>query len=129
MRLMEVIEQCELEPKNLTVEELFHVIIHELGFPSKIKGTRYLEEFFALAYERYENPCDIEIMKLYGIIAANNNTTVASVSRQMLYAITVAWDKGNHDLQNQLFIYTVNPETCKPTLQELVAVLMEILKE
>ena len=35
MELMEIIENSELEPKNLTVEELFHIVLYELSFSFK----------------------------------------------------------------------------------------------
>lgn len=129
MQLMEIIENSELEPQNLTVEELFHIVLHELGFSFKIKGTQYLKEFFFLVYETYENPCDVESFKMYEVIARNNNTTVASVSRQIIYSITTAWDKGNPRLQNELFASTIDPEKGKPTVHEFVGLMMELLKQ
>lgn len=129
MQLMEIIENSDLEPKNLTVEELFHVLLHALGFSFKIKGTKYLEEFFSLVYETYTNPCDIESFKMYEVIARNNNTTVASVSRQIIYSITTAWDKGNHQLQNELFAPIIDTEKGKPTVHEFTGLMMELFKQ
>ena len=128
MKLMEIIENSELEPQNMTVEELFHIVLYELGFSFKIKGTQYLEDFFALVYETHERPCEIESFKLYETIANNHNTTVASVSRQIIYSISKAWDTGNHSLQNELFASIIDTEKGKPTVHEFVGLMMELVK-
>ena len=128
MQLMEIIENSELEPQNMSVEELFHIVLHELGFSFKIKGTQYLKDFFSLVYERYENPCDMQSSELYKEIAKMYDTTAMSVSRQIIYSINVAWDKGNPRLQNELFASTIDPEKGKPTLHEFICLMVELFK-
>ena len=128
MQLMDIIENSELEPENMTVEALFHVVLHELGFSFKLRGTQFLEDFLSLVYQRYEHPCDIESFEVYKDVAIKHNTTVASVSRQILYSISRTWDKGNTHLQNELFASTIDPEKGKPTVHEFTGLMMELVK-
>ena len=100
---MDIIENSEIEPKNLTVEELFRVVLHELGFSFKIRGTQYLEEFFMLAYVGYDNPSSINVAELCKIIADRHDIYDKNVYRTICYSITVAWNKGNPRLQNEIF--------------------------
>ena len=128
MELMNIINNSKLQPQNMTIEELFHIILFELGFSFSLLGTQYLEELFSLAYNKYENTCDIKITDLYQDLARLHDTSVNAISRAIRYSITVAWDKGNTRLQNELFGYTVDPERGKPTLLEFLCLVMELLK-
>ena len=128
MKILDIIENSELQPQNLTVEELFHILLHELGFSFKIQGTHYLEELFSLAYEKYESKCDLQVMELYKEIATIHNMDIRAVSRSISYCITVAWNKGNVRLQNELFGYTLDPDKGKPSPQEFLCLTMDLLK-
>lgn len=128
MNLMDIINNSELKPQSMTVEALFHVVLHELGFSFSLLGTQYLEELFSLAYDKYEHAGEIKITNLYEDLSLLHNVSIDSISRAVRYSITVAWDKGNTRLQNELWGYTVDPERGKPTLLEFLCLMMELLK-
>lgn len=128
MQLMDIIENSELEPKNLTVEELFHIILHELGFSYKIRGTYFLEDLFNVAYDKYPNTLDVRMMELYQIVADMHNTNHKHVSRAISYTIDAAWDKGNTQLQNELFSASIDAEKGKPTAHEFICFMIDLFK-
>ena len=128
MELMEIIENSELEPKNLTVEELFHIVLYELSFSFKAQGTLFLEEMFSIAYDRYENSSDLEIMKLCAEIAKKHNTNAVYVSRAVTYSITSAWNRAKPDLKNELFSSIIDPSVGKPSVQIFLSFMMEFFK-
>jgi len=43
---MNIINNSKFQPQNMTIEELFHIILFELGFSFSLLGTQYLEELF-----------------------------------------------------------------------------------
>lgn len=128
MKLMDIINTSELEPKNWTVEELFHIVLYELGFSFTLLGTQYLEEFFYLAYTKYDNASKIIISDLYDELSLTHNVSADSISRAIRYSIMVAWDKGNTQLQNAIWGYTTDPERGKPTLMEFLCLMVELFK-
>ena len=82
-------------------------MIHEIGVPAHIKGYQYLRESITLAV----NDPDIinSITKvLYPTIAKKFDTTPSRVERAIRHAIEVAWNRGNPDILNDLFGYTIS---------------------
>ena len=57
-----------------------------------------------------------------------NNTTSSRVERAIRHAIEVAWDRGDVDVLNSYFGYTIRNSRGKPTNSEFIAMIADNLK-
>lgn len=102
-------------------------IIHQIGVPAHIKGYHYLREAIMMAVS------DIEIMNsvtkcLYPSVAKKHGTTSSRVERAIRHAIEVAWDRGDVDVLNSYFGYTIHSGKGKPTNSEFIALIADKLR-
>lgn len=61
-------------------------------------------------------------------IAEKYTTTPSRVERAIRHAIEVAWNRGNMEMLNRLFGYTVKFEKGKPTNSEFMAMIADKLR-
>lgn len=102
-------------------------IIHQIGIPAHIKGYYYLREAIMLSI----NDTDMleSVTKLlYPAVASKFETTPSRVERAIRHAIEIAWDRGNVDILNNMFGYTVNVCKGKPTNSEFIALITDYLR-
>ena len=64
---------------------------------------------------------------LYPDIARKYKTTGSRVERAIRHAIEVAWNRGNIDLINEIFGYTISASKAKPTNSEFIAMISDYL--
>lgn len=102
-------------------------IIHQIGVPAHIKGYHYLRDGILLAV-RDHNMINSVTKLLYPTIAKMNNTTSSRVERAIRHAIEVAWDRGDVDVLNSFFGYTIRNTRGKPTNSEFIAMIADNLK-
>ena len=102
-------------------------IIHQLGVPAHIKGYHYLR---AAILASLENPELLESVTkmLYPTVAMKFDTTASRVERAIRHAIEIAWDRGDLDVLNSYFGYTVNTCKGKPTNSEFIALVTDKLR-
>jgi two-component system response regulator (stage 0 sporulation protein A) len=101
-------------------------IIHEIGVPAHIKGYQYLRE----AIIRTINEPDLinaVTKQLYPQVAQRFQTTASRVERAIRHAIEVAWDRGDLDVIQKYFGYTVSNLKGKPTNSEFIALIADRL--
>ena len=65
---------------------------------------------------------------LYPSVAKKFNTTSSRVERAIRHAIEVAWDRGNIEVLQSVFGYTVSNVKGKPTNSEFIAMLADRLR-
>lgn len=99
-------------------------LMNELGHPENIRGTRYLRA----AVQDYRPGMSIT-KELYPGIAASEGTTPSRVERAMRHSIDRAWERGNCDVQNKWFGYSIDPQKGRPTVSEYVARMARIYRE
>ena len=102
-------------------------VIHQIGVPAHIKGYQYLRT----AIIRTVNDPDMinSITKiLYPMVAKEYATTASRVERAIRHAIEVAWDRGDVDVINSYFGYTVQSARGKPTNSEFIALIADNLR-
>ena len=102
-------------------------MIHDIGFPAHIKCYQYLRESITLAV----NDPDIinSITKVLNpTIAKMFDTTPSRVERAIRHAIEVAWNRGNPDILNDLFGYTISNGKGKPTNSEFIALISDNIR-
>ena len=102
-------------------------IIHKIGVPAHIKGYHYLRESIMLAVR------DPEIInsvtkQLYPSVAKKYSTTSSRVERAIRHAIEVAWDRGDVDVLNSYFGYTIHNLRGKPTNSEFIAMISDKIR-
>lgn len=113
--------------KENNIEALVTNIIHEVGVPAHIKGYQYLREAIIMVI----NDIDVinQITKcLYPQIANKFHTTPSRVERAIRYAIEVAWGRGQQDIVENIFGYTISAAKGKPTNSEFIAMISDKLR-
>ncbi len=109
------------------LEKRITEILRQIGVPAHIKGYHYLRCAIALAVD------DPEIIgavtkQLYPTVAKRFATTPSRVERAIRHAIEVAWDRGDVDVLNSYFGYTIHNTKGKPTNSEFVAMISDRLR-
>ena len=114
------------ERRNAELESVVTDIIHEIGVPAHIKGYQYLREAIILTIN------DMEMINavtkvLYPTVAKKFDTTPSRVERAIRHAIEVAWDRGDIEVLQKFFGYTVSNIKGKPTNSEFIAMIADCL--
>ena len=117
----------ESHPDSHNIESQVTKIIHHIGVPAHIKGYQYLRTAILMTIE------DIDIINsvtkiLYPSVAKKYATTTSRVERAIRHAIEVAWDRGDIDVLNNYFGYTVQDNRGKPTNSEFIAMIADNLR-
>lgn len=114
------------EPANPGLRVQVTEILHQIGVPAHIKGYHYLRDSIIMAIE---NPEIINAVtkQLYPSVAKQYNTTSSRVERAIRHAIEVAWDRGDVDILNSYFGYTIHNTRGKPTNSEFIAMIADKL--
>lgn len=102
-------------------------MIHQLGVPAHIKGYHYLRAAILSAVQDKTLMESVTKM-LYPTVAKQFHTTSSRVERAIRHAIEIAWDRGDLDVINSFFGYTVNNCKGKPTNSEFIALLTDKLR-
>ena len=115
------------ENQKVSIETDVTNMIHEIGVPAHIKGYQYLRDSIIMAIE------DADILNsitkiLYPTIAKKYDTTASRVERAIRHAIEVAWNRGNPDVLNDLFGYTISNGKGKPTNSEFIALIADNIR-
>lgn len=102
-------------------------VIQQMGVPAHVKGYQYLRDAIILVVEEM-NLLGAVTKELYPLIAEKYDTTASRVERAIRHAIELAWDRGNVDMMNRFFGYTVNMDRGKPTNSEFIAMVADRLR-
>ena len=102
-------------------------IIHQIGVPAHIKGYQYLRTAILMTI------ADSDIINsvtkiLYPSVAKRYATTTSRVERAIRHAIEVAWDRGDVDVLNSYFGYTIQNNRGKPTNSEFIAMIADSMR-
>lgn len=114
------------EPANPGLRVQVTEILHQIGVPAHIKGYHYLRDSIMMAIE---DPGIINAVtkQLYPSVAKHYDTTSSRVERAIRHAIEVAWDRGDVDVLNSYFGYTIHNTRGKPTNSEFIAMIADKL--
>ena len=102
-------------------------IIHQIGVPAHIKGYQYLRTAIMMTIKNSDLINSIT-KELYPSVAKTYGTTSSRVERAIRHAIEVAWDRGDVDVINSYFGYTVQSTRGKPTNSEFIALISDNLR-
>lgn len=115
------------ENKDVRLEMVVTDIIHQIGIPAHIKGYHYLRKAIMLSIKEPEMLESITKL-LYPTIAEAFNTSPSRVERAIRHAIETAWDRGDVDVLNNMFGYTISVGKGKPTNSEFIALVTDNLR-
>jgi two-component system response regulator (stage 0 sporulation protein A) len=136
-RVMKLIESNQQDQKYVSyklhddvredIEYIVTDIIHQIGIPAHIKGYHYLRTAILLSVDDSEMiNCVTKL--LYPTVAKEYNTTSSRVERAIRHAIEIAWDRGDVDILNSFFGYTIHTARGKPTNSEFIALIADKLR-
>ncbi len=102
-------------------------VIHQIGVPAHIKGYQYLRTAILMTIS--DNEIINSVTKiLYPSVAKKYATTTSRVERAIRHAIEVAWDRGDVDVLNSYFGYTIQNNRGKPTNSEFIAMIADNMR-
>ena len=113
--------------KSTPMEVRVTNMIHDVGVPAHIKGYQYIREAIMLAVE-HEDIINSITKSLYPSLASKFETTPSRVERAIRHAIEVAWNRGQIEVHDKIFGYTVNSNKGKPTNSEFIAMIADKLR-
>ncbi len=117
----------ESRRSSFNLESVVTSIILEIGVPAHIKGYQYLRDSIMLAVEEPDVINGVTKV-LYPTVAKKNGTTASRVERAIRHAIEVAWDRGDVDVLNSYFGYTIHNLRGKPTNSEFIAMIADKIR-
>ena len=101
-------------------------VLEELSFRPGTKGYQYLHE--AISFTICNMSAVSAVTKvLYPEVAKKFSTTPSRVERAIRHAIEVAWDRGDIEVLQKYFGYTVSNIKGKPTNSEFIAMIADSL--
>ena len=115
------------EAKGDSIEMKVTEILHQIGVPAHIKGYHYLRKSILMSVETPEI-INAVTKQLYPSVAKQFDTTSSRVERAIRHAIEVAWDRGDIDVLNSYFGYTIHNGRGKPTNSEFIAMISDKLR-
>ena len=126
-RPMSIVQSSAAAKPDKSLEAVVTDVIHEIGVPAHIKGYQYLREAIILTIN------DMDVINavtkvLYPAVAKKFSTTPSRVERAIRHAIEVAWDRGDIEVLQKFFGYTVSNIKGKPTNSEFIAMIADSLQ-
>ncbi len=119
--------QAGAQKMTRDLETNITMYIQQLGVPAHIKGYQYIRDAIMMVIEDMDAINSITKF-LYPTVAKHYNTTSSRVERAIRHAIEVAWDRGNPDILNDLFGYTILSTRGKPTNSEFIAMIADKIR-
>lgn len=109
-------------------EKVARNLLFELGMPEHVLGHRYLVKALCMVIED-ENQIKAVTKSLYPTVAKAYGTTGSRVERAIRHGIELIWDRGDCELLQQHFGYTISDIKGRPTNSEFIARAGNIVRE
>lgn len=114
-------EQLRTDPSDIVTKH-----IKTVGITANVKGYYYLRDAILMVHENFELMSRLTT-GLYVTVAEKYNSTPQRVERAMRHAIETAWNRGNVEVLQDFFGYTILDTKGKPTNGEFIAMLADKL--
>lgn len=101
--------------------------LKNIGITPGLLGYQYLRHAILISMKDETYPHTIT-KRLYPAVAHYFGTKSSRVERAMRHAIECAWLRGNDELINEIFRYTIDPTSGRPTNREFISTLVDYLK-
>lgn len=115
-------ENVQIDPNQLEID--ISNILLNMGILPHIKGYRYTVEAVKMLVNDPEM-INAVTKSLYPKVGEIFKTTSSRTERAIRHAIEIAYDRGNHELLNELFKLPSNSSKTKPTNSEFLSCLAE----
>lgn len=137
--IAEMVERCKMVVNSASgktgderlteddIEALVTSTIHDVGVPAHIKGYSYLRESIMLVLKDRQL-IESVTKQLYPTVAKHFGTTASRVERAIRHAIEVAWNRGDTEMLDSIFGFTINQSKGKPTNSEFIAMISDKLR-
>lgn len=112
---------------DLDIEVRVTEVIHQIGVPAHIKGYQYLRSSIMMTIKDGD-VVNAVTKVLYPSVAKEYKTTSSRVERAIRHAIEVAWDRGDIEVLQSYFGYTVSNIKGKPTNSEFISMIADKLR-
>ena len=99
-------------------------IFRQIGIPASLNGYNFLRTAILMAIED-ESLVQAITKRLYPAVARKHGSTSSRVERAMRHAIESAWDRGDVEVLNAYFGYTIHNGRGKPTNSEFIAMISD----
>jgi len=123
-------------PRNRNRSEDQHIIVSErtvgdfliqIGIPENVRGFYYLRT--AVMYAVNENSHINVSGHIYSVLTSEYHTTVSKIERSMRYALSVAFDRGDPSVLNEIFGSAYNSDTGRPRNLDAVYAISNAIKK
>ena len=101
--------------------------IHKLGVPAHIMGHKYLRDAIMLSVENADL-INAVTKELYPAVARMHGSTGSKVERAIRHAIECAWSRGDVEVLQEYFGYTISSYKGKPTNSEFISMIADKLR-
>ena len=128
-RILEImnVKERKVSDKEMDLRIKISDMLHNLGVPSHIRGYQYIRDGIVMMYEEPDMLKGIT-KEIYPELALKYNTTTSRVERAIRHAIEVAWNRGQIEMHEKIFGYTVNSNKGKPTNSEFIAMIADRIR-
>ena len=120
-------DYIKMEDIDQNLEAIVTNMIHDVGVPANIKGYQYLRDAIIMSVNDINAVNQITKM-VYPEIARKYCTTPSRVERAIRHSIEVAWGRGNQQIVESIFGYTISANKGKPTNSEFIAMIADKLR-
>ncbi len=115
------------DPGRRAVELEITRILHRIGIPAHIKGYSFIREAIWMVVQD-PDLLNAVTKELYPAVAERYDSTASRVERAIRHAIEVAWNRGDLEMINSMFGYTVSSRKGKPTNSEFIAMVADRIR-
>lgn len=126
-RVKEIFDRVPIfnaETSNLDLE--VSQLLHNLGIPSHIRGYKYIRDSVIIVYNM--DRISHITKDVYPQIALTYDTTPSRVERAIRHAIEVSWSRGDINLMEELFGFSISCDKSKPTNSEFITTIADRIK-
>lgn len=109
------------------LESCVSELMRQIGVPAHIRGYKYIRKSILMALED-SDMLNAITKELYPGVARAYKTTPSRVERAIRHAIEVAWTRGDIEVLNSMFGYTIKTSKGKPTNGEFISMLTDRLR-
>lgn len=109
------------------LEILVSETLHNMGIPAHIKGYQYVREAIIMTINDMDK-INAVTKVLYPAVAKKYNTTASRVERAIRHAIETSWDRGDIEVLQSIFGYTISTLKGKPTNSEFISMIADKLR-
>ena len=124
---MKITQHENVADEETKLEILVTKTIHEIGVPAHIKGYQYVRDAIIMAIKDMDT-INAVTKVMYPAVAKKYKTTSSRVERAIRHAIEVAWDRGDIEVLQKFFGYTVSNIKGKPTNSEFISMISDKLR-